>query len=359
MRIGILTFHWATNYGAVLQAYALQIYLEKQGCDVQIIDYMPSSYEKKIIKCFFVKKPWVIKKNIIDFYKEKSIAYFRKKYLKTSRRYYSLEELRMNPPNYEVYICGSDQIWNPYFTLQGEGNVTTSYFLDFGNEKIVRIAYAVSFGCNEYSSKVKNIVTPLLDRFKVISVREKSGSDIVKSMGYNNVYLMPDPSLLLSAKDYDNIIGSSDSYTEDCFFYIIHSHQYLIKRIEKYFNNDLKEKIVSTKKNRYSVMSIEKWLIHIKNSKIVVTNSFHGIVLSIIYKKQFIAVPVEGSGSSMNDRIITFLEQFNLHERILDIYDENKILYLLSRPIEWDFVHNVINVMQRKAGLYIKKAINE
>ena len=306
MKIGIITFHWATNYGAVLQAYALQTFLIKLGHDVKIIDYMPRSYGKSFVKCFVGKRPWLIKKKLIEYFKEQPFIKFRKKYLNLTVRYNSLQELKMNPPECDVYICGSDQIWNPSFTIAGEGQTTTSYFLDFGNEKTKRIAYAVSFGCAEYNEEIKSIVAPLVDRFNAISVREKTGREIVRGMGFDNVQLMPDPTLLLTAEDYDAIAGQP-AKIEGLFnfSYIIHSRQLVIRTIEAYFRNQLPEQIVSTRDLKYSMVDLPQWVSLIKAAKSVLTNSFHGVVFSIIYKKQFITVPVEGSLAGMNDRIFT------------------------------------------------------
>ena len=294
MKIGILTFHWATNYGAVLQAYALQSFLTKLGHDVRIIDYQPLTYEKRFFQCFKTKRPWLIKKNLIEFYKEQPFIAFRKKYLKLTTRYHSLQELKGNPPECDVYICGSDQIWNPSFTKGGEGQPTTSYFLDFGNKKTIRIAYAVSFGCTEYQEEIKRIVSPVLTKFNAISVRENSGCEIVRNMGVDNVSLMPDPTLLLTAQAYNEISDGSMPHQPFNFFYAIQDRQLAIEKMENYFRHKFPERVISTRAFKYSMIDLRQWLSLIKAARSVVTNSFHGIVFSIIYRKPFIAVPVEG-----------------------------------------------------------------
>ena len=358
MKIGIITFHWATNYGAVLQAYALQLFLTKLGHDVKIIDYVPGSYEKNFIKCFFTKRPWLIKKNILEFYKERRFINFREKKFNLTDRYSSMQELKLKPPECDVYICGSDQIWNPSFTAGGEGQTTTSYFLDFGNEKTRRIAYAVSFGCTEYLENIKRIVTPLLSKFNAISVREKTGCEIVRSMGFDNVSIMPDPTLLLSAKEYDeNIDGSMCLDNPFSFFYVIHNHQCTIKRIEDYFRDKLSENIISTYRIRYSMIGINKWFSLVKDAKTIVTNSYHGIIFSIIYKKQFIAVPVEGALAGMNDRIFTLLEQLGLQDRIVNNCEPSRITSLLSEPINWNYAEEKIQNLRIKAELFIAENV--
>jgi hypothetical protein len=356
MKIGIITFHWATNCGAVLQAYALQSYLERQGYDVQIINYVPRSYEKSFIKCFITKRPWLIVKQLIEYYQERQLVIFRNNHLNLTRKYHSLQELKSNPPECDVYICGSDQIWNPYFTAGGEGKTTLSYFLDFGSENTRRIAYAVSFGCTEYPEEIERIVIPVLKKFNAISVRERTGCEIVRRMGFSDVSLMPDPTLLLSSKDYDGVIDCSKiSHKAFSFFYMIHDKQITIEKIEGFFKHRLSENVVSTRSLGCSATGIGKWLKLIKNSNFMVTNSFHGVLFSVLYKKPFMVVPVEGSLQGMNDRIITLLQDLGLQGRIINKFDPDSIEKLFSTTIKWNIVEEKIQSLRKNAELFIEK----
>lgn len=358
MKIGIITFHWATNYGAVLQAYALQSFLKKLKHDVKIIDYMPDYYDKSFRNCFRAKRPRIIIKNILEYYKEKPFVIFRKKYFDLTARYNSIQELKTMPPDCDVYICGSDQIWNQYFTTLGEGQITTSYFLDFGDQKTIRISYAASFGCTEYPEAIEKIAAPCLSKFKAISVRERTGCEIIRRMGFNKVSLMPDPTLLLSAKDYDKIIDhpviDDDAFS---FFYVIHDHQFTVKKIEDFFRSKLSKRVVSTKRLRYSMIDINEWLANIKSCEYIVTNSFHGVVFSIIYNKPFIAIPVEGTLAGMNDRIFTLLNQLGLQNRILANCDLNRMMALLSEKINWDCVDEKIQSLRNDAENFLLENI--
>lgn len=354
MKIGIITFHWATNYGAVLQVYALKTFLVKQGYDVVVINYVPRSYEKKFFTCFYTKNPFRVITNLLEYFKEQEIKTFRSKHLKLTRKYPLLQELKIEPPECDVYICGSDQVWNPYFTAGGEGKTTLSYFLDFGSEKIKRIAYAVSFGCTEYPKEVERHVIPVLSKFTAISVREETGREIVRKMGFLDVSRVPDPTLLLSDKEYDSVCGSTIcKHAEYNFFYIIQQKQYEILKIANYFRSQLAEDVISTLSFRNAIMGIEKWIQFIKNAKFIVTNSFHGVVFSVIYHKPFIAVLVEGTLSGMNDRIITLLESLGLQDRIMDCFDQEKINVLLSTTIDWTHVDENIQLLRREAGNFL------
>lgn len=356
MKIGIITFHWATNYGAVLQAYALQTYLAQYGHDVKVIDYIPYTFEKKLVNCFITKQPWRIPSNLLEYLKELKLNAFRTKHLNLSRRYHSAEDLQRNPPTYDVYICGSDQIWNPSFTAVGEGKITLNYFLDFGPANVTRVAYAASFGCNQYPEDLLRCVAPVVSKFNAVSVRENSGCQIAYKMGVANVSLMPDPTLLLQANDYEGLLLSPRKIKNNySFFYALHAGQETIKEIKNYFSNHLRRHIIDAGSQR---IGIEDWLTFIKNSDFVVTNSYHGVVFSIIFRKPFIAVPVEGVMSGMNDRIYTLLEKIGLQVRMLGCQDENRINDILTQTIEWEEVDKRIASLRKEAFLFFEKGLN-
>lgn len=356
MKIGIITFHWATNYGAVLQAFALQTYLKDLGFDTQIINYIPFTGKKSLFKCFRTKRPWMISINILEFIKEKKIEGFRKENLIRSEKYSSYENLKSSPPRYDVYICGSDQIWNPNFTKLGEGKLTTSYFLDFGNKETKRLAYAVSFGCEKYPEEVLDLVIPCISKIDATSVREKSGRDIMNQAGITDVSLMPDPTLLLSAEVYKKIAKTHFSTTDNaCFFYTLHTGQDFLKRLKTALSIKLGCRVIDTRSPVHATIGIETWLGMIKSSQFVVTNSYHGMIFSILFHKPFIAVLVKGRKVGMNDRILTLLDNIGLSDRILDGFDEKKIEEVIARKIDWPTVENRIKTLRESADRFFKR----
>lgn len=355
MKVGILTFHWATNYGAVLQAYALQTYLSQHGYDAQIIDYLPFTLKKNLVNCIFIKRPWRIPRNILDYLKELRFREFRKKHFRLSRKYQSFEDLIMNPPLYDIYVCGSDQIWNPGFALRGEKKTTLSYFLEFCPNNVKRIAYAVSFGCIQYPKILIDLVSPILSKFKAVSVRENSGCQIVHKMGIDNVELLPDPTLLLRAKDYESLAFTSRKMQNKyIFFYALHDSQKTIKEIKNHFLR-LHHKIIDAGSLTNSIIGVETWLAFIESSSFVITNSYHGLIFSIIFRKPFIVVPAEGTYEEMNDRIFTLLRILGLEDRIADYSDENKINSILVQSINWEMVENKVNSLRNDAHLFFEK----
>jgi coenzyme F420-reducing hydrogenase beta subunit len=386
MKIGIITFHWVDNYGAVLQAYALQTYLSQQGYDARIIDYTPNTPERQYQKqfegkltrclkqCLTIKRPWLMPKKIRDclddwqsyrkdwrmVIKEWRFEKFRSRYLNRSRRYDSFEELRMNPPLSDAYMCGSDQIWNPFFTAGGEGKPTLSYFLDFGPVEVRRIAYAVSFGVTRYPQEALDLIYPCVSRFNAVSVRENSGRGILLLCGMENVGVMPDPTLLLTAKDYDRFyLPWQLPKRNHIFFYALHAGQKTIEEIKNYVTRSLHRDIIDAGTPENSMMGITTWLKSIRSADSVVTNSFHGMIFSIIYRKPFIVIPVEGSRSGMNDRIYTLLEKTGLQDRMIEHYDEKRIAAVMAKNIDWDTVEDRIASLRNDARDFFLRNLNQ
>lgn len=347
MKIGILTFHWGTNYGGVLQSFALQTFLKKQGFDVQIVNFAPPSFRDSIFRCFRTKSPKVVYSNLKNFIKEKNIEKFRKLNLNLTKRYYAIKELDNLAEDFDVLITGSDQVWNPY----GIQNHGLTYFLPFKG-KCKKISYAPSFGCVEYPKDVLNKVVPLIKDFDAISVREKSGLSILGDVGITNVQLMPDPTLLLDKIDYLNLIKTAKKRKSNyAFFYTLQPNQKLMSEIYK--NADNKMKTISTLNTESSIMGIESWIGTIYHSDFVVTNSFHGVIFSLLLNKSFIVIPIEGTLTGMNDRIYTLLEMFDLKERLVDVFDEKTMYEKIKNPIDWHRIEKVHHKIRQMASSFL------
>lgn len=349
MKIGTITFHWATNYGAVLQAYALQQYLKQNQYETEIINYIPLREKliQAIIRIKYLK--------VSEFVKEKKISIFTKQWLELSpNTYYTNSSLIKRCHDYDIYICGSDQIWNESFTLMAEGKPTLSYYLDFVKYGKKRVSYATSFGTDKLSTKVINLVKPELEKFNSISVRENSGKAIIKNMGFQATIVV-DPTLLLEKKAYEDIIENRKIKRRyQLFSYILHNNQTTASKINdyvfhKYFNKD-----VNNKYNQEPI-GVYEWLYNVKNSQLVLTNSFHGAIFSIIFHTPFMVIPVEGS--KMNDRITTLLNSVGLQNRIIDSFDDNKIDRLMKEVIDWEKVGNKVQQMRRSSVEFLEKAL--
>lgn len=328
MKIGIITFHWATNYGAILQAYALQTYLENMGHEVWIINYKPKHYELTYRKIF--SNPYLLydlKCSLQQKRKEKILEKFRKEKLNLTARYYSTEELQDNPPKFDIYISGSDQILNPAFTLNGDNKPSSAYYLNFGNDKIKRYGYAVSFGCVEYPLNAKEIAEPLLQKFDFITVRENSGLNILRTMNYFKIDVAPDPTLLLDSIEYNKLIDYDHNQNTT------YNYVYILRNFA--FKNELKKYIKNIKYADSNEFSISQWLLNIKNAEFVVTNSYHGVIFCIHFQVPFVVTLETKENIGMNDRFYTLLEKLGLLDRIISYKELDLIQSIKNKPINW------------------------
>lgn len=338
MKIGIITFHWAVNYGAVLQSFALQKYLTDEGYEVQVIDYVP--YTVKIKQSLKAIK----KREYSYFRKDRLLATFRKQWINmTKHKYFSHACLTREHFDFDCIIAGSDQIWNDSFTLRGEGKTTLSYFLDFAPSDVKRIAYAASFGFHtpteEYIDAVKNEIS----KFSSISVRESDGVEIVAAFNLKSSVVC-DPTALLTKEDYLKIIKNKTDCETAVFAYILRNDQHEAWKTARYVGNEYNVEIQEEKFEG----SMEEWIASILNAGIVVTNSFHGVMLSLIMRTPFIAVTIEGSG--MNSRISTLLEKVGLQSRLIDYFSEDTVKRIISEEIEWKSVGEKMNGL-RNTGI--------
>ncbi|MCH5191174.1 MAG: polysaccharide pyruvyl transferase family protein [Oscillospiraceae bacterium] len=344
MKIGTLTFHWATNFGAILQAYALQQWIRKQGIETEIIDYVPW---KNVLG---QRYNWIRKLKISNFIKELKLKRFRKKYLVRSKKFPSSEKLKKCRDSYDMVICGSDQIWNMSFTFNGEFKNTLSYFADFAGENTKRLAYAVSFGTDKVSDDYISLTKTEVSKFSSISVREQTGLDVVKQLG-SSARVVCDPTLLLPKNDYDRLIGEGSESGQKIFSYVLRDNKETIetvKLVQKIFEcNDE----IDTKSN-YGLI---EWLKKIKYSEIVVTNSYHGVVLSLIFNTPFVAVLPPESG--MNDRLVTILTEVGLSDRIVQSPDYEAIKKICGSKIDWTAVNASIEGIRQDSETYLSEHI--
>lgn len=336
MKIGIITFHWATNYGAVLQAYALYTYLKNLGNDVEVINYYPPKYKKNIFSAVVTYHIKSITKRIKDVKKEREIEKFRIKNLKRSAYYPSGERLKRSETIYDCYICGSDQIWNMSFLKYGERKRTYTYFLDFAPGEKILASYAASFGSEKYAEDLKQDIKQQLRRLDFISVREETGLKIVNELGFDKACIVPDPAILLTPEHYTNFVELNKRKNGYVYSYMLHGRDNDAEILFDY----LKGKGVAVVRGAGSV---EDWLTDIYYSQIVITNSFHGVVFSVIFEKPFVALLIDGSG--MNDRIITLLNTLDLSDRIF-----NNDISIIDKPIDWKKVSQKLHEY-RGAGI--------
>ena len=207
MKICTITCQNADNHGARLQCYALVRHLQKQGHEVTVIDYRP--YYMRGPRLWYWPgisiKAWAkLFLQMLDrqraVRRHQCFDEFSKKYIPLTRIYYNIEELRKDPPIADLYIAGSDQIWNTTFP----NGTDPGYYLDFGPKGVRRESFAASFATTEVVPSAREFVKENLKRFDKITVREQSALKILEDLGYHGI-LQDDPVFLLSAEEWDEI----------------------------------------------------------------------------------------------------------------------------------------------------------
>ena len=320
-QVKIITIHFGTNHGSVLQAYALSNYLKSVGCDAQIIDYIPDRY--KIWNSLVSKKrkhyplPVILAYYPVAVLKSARIRNaferFLNKNLNLTSRYVSNEELKKNPPEADAYISGSDQVWNNDYN----GNNDFSYFLDFAPEKSKCIAYAASFGKENITEKdYINSIKPLLKSFDAVSVRESDARNILNELDIPSTHVV-DPVFLLTKEQwklFGNPIQNDEPYIlvyvmDGLYGELLDYAQKLKEKTGKKIYAVSFKKIKDERIAKCFYMANPKDFIGlIENADTVVTNSFHGTAFSVPFQKNFISIGKE----KYNSRMISLLEKLNL-----------------------------------------------
>lgn len=352
MKIAILTFHWATNYGAVLQTFALQSYLESIGHEVSVINYKPKKYDNTLWTFIRNRKFVHMSAYFQGNKQEKALSDFRHEKLHLTERVYQCFEIEHIAKDFDIIISGSDQVLNPSFLQHGEGknHISPTYFLGFPFEG-KRVGYALSFGCTEYPDKAKQVAQPFLSRFDLVTVRESSGIDIVKSLGRSDAVVVPDPTLLLDSSVYqslaaESLIRQTKPYTY-CFF---------IRNVA-----ERKNALYPLLQNRSVLWNnedghyrMQDWLSKINNSEFVITDSFHCVVMCLKLHKPFIVITELDGNVGMNDRLYTLLKPLQLANRVVHKNGVSVIEILANKNINWAYVENVLTSIQQQGQQFLK-----
>ncbi len=336
MKIGILTFHWATNYGAVLQCYALQSYLQSIGHEVYVINYKPRQWATVISKLIHTRTLKELKQIVLPNKREKSLTAFRSQYINLSKRLYTCSQVAAIADNFDIIITGSDQVLSTSFLQNGDGKnkFTPTYYLGFPF-KGRKIAYAVSFGCTTYPLSLRPLVQDFIADFSNIGVREISGLEIMNKFNRSDAQIVPDPTTLLDASVYIKLAKSiapspsAQPYTY-CFF-IRHIAERLANISKSYSHNTL----WNNDDNEYS---LEGWLSNILNAEFVITDSFHCVMMCLKLHRPFVVVTEHDGNVEMNDRLYTLLTRLELSSRILHKSKICNIEQLSKAPINWENV---------------------
>lgn len=360
-KVGIITFHAAHNYGSNLQAYSLQKTINRLGCNCEIINFRTEKQKDQYRPLTKRKDLKYLIKNAYFLlnYKSRKEKYnnfenfINSRYVLSQCEYNSLEQLMNNPPQYDYYISGSDQIWN---TTPNDAD--DSYFLPFAKSG-KKIAYAPSFG--QFSNvKHKEKCINYLSSYDVLSTREQYGKDLIFELTGRDAPIVPDPALLTTKEEWESIIPESIVDGEYIFFYTLFATKEMIDMV-KFVSKTLKLPVViSNISNQYEIFSGFKkirdagpmeFLSLLKNAKFVCVTSFHGTVFSILLHKPFFAI-----NGLKDNRIDTLLKNTGLVDRAIT---KNDLVDKLKNPFNIDFVKSDEKIFnfRKKGEEFLKKAL--
>ena len=370
MKIAILTLPLHTNYGGILQAYALQTVLERMGHEVEHLQpgvtypplhptwQMPLVWGKRLIRKYLGgdrKLPifehpykWV-RKNTDRFIAENIHC----RYLNPADWNESLAD------DYDIFVVGSDQVWRPYMSGRIERYLTA--FL--GTSKARRIAFSASFGVDndEYSEDERNLARNFLPLFNAVSVREESGIKLCREIFGVDAVQTLDPTMLLSADDYDRLSENAPVPSGKLMTYILDESpltdrmvDVLAKQIglEPFRANsrvEMGEK--ESKLSNRQQLPVENWLRSFRDAEFIITDSFHACVFSILYNKPFLCIGNDFRGAA---RFHSLIGQFGLMDRLVSIDSD----HIPSSDIDWTRVNAILKEKRKESFDFLHRALD-
>ena len=360
--VAIVSFIGVENYGANLQAFALQEKLKQLGFKPIYINYSHQSSLSGIKK--IVNVIWSFFRLLLGYAKRyNKTTRFRTDFMYLTKKINNLEELN-NLPRFDYYVVGSDQVWLPRILSVSDG----FYFLNFAPKGSKKISYASSFGTSKIPKYLDKIYFNYLSEFREISVREKQGASYLEGLGIKSSVVL-DPTLLLKENEW---IKTFDLKSKDKKPYIL---CYVMTGDHKgaKFISDLCRNIIKTEKSKYKVIVIgdkeykklnpkynlitdagpQDFLNYVFNADYIITNSFHGTCFSLNFQKKFITVLHRNN--CLNSRITDLLEVTSLSERI--IYTDTNVNTVNLSKFDYEPDIDILNELREQSMTYLKNAM--
>lgn len=335
MKIGIVTWFHHRNYGTILQAYALQKFLKNNGYNCALVNYIPinnktilekiklGNFNHRIASKIESTKFKFSGSNIKDMLveKNKSFENFATNNIDFTEKAQTSSELFRLNETIDCFICGSDQIWNPE-------NFNGVYYLNFVNEKNKKISYAPSFGVSHIPTSKIEEIRQLVNKFDWLSVREDKGASILKELTQKDVEVVVDPTLLLSKTDWEQVLINPNISEDYIVCYFLGDRKEYWRAVENLQRmTTYKVIIIPARFNAYlqkheirTSTSPEEFIGLIKNAKLVLTDSFHGVIFSLKFERDFYVFKrfKDKDKRSQNSRIYNILKMLNLEGRLID-----------------------------------------
>ena len=366
-KVSLITLQNVPNYGSVLQCYATEQIIKNMGYDVETINYLPERVTKHGMLKSIKNKTKKLEHSIIlrtiariiifpsYLLRFRTFKKFRNKYLNMTKTIYkNYEEILEDVPQADIYCTGSDQVWNSEWNSE----IDKSLFLGFAPDNKRKIAYAASFGKKELADFEIEETKKMLKRYDKISVREKSGVDIINSLGIEGSVNVVDPTLLLSGDEWRKLTSNKYKGQEYILVYNLNRNKkidnYAKKLSEKtglkviYLSYQLHEfykkgKMVCNPK-------VEDFISLIDNASYVISDSFHATAFSLNLNTQFIIV----YPGKFSTRLQSLLEILNLENRVAK--DEND-LNVVNKEIDYEEINKKMELMRNESLDWLKESL--
>lgn len=360
-KVGIITYHRAENFGAFLQCFALQKTIEELGYRVEVIDYRQSIIEetylifnsKRIVGMSLKNKMGYIYytlKNIkLRLSSKKRYAACRKKYIHISSPVYKCSDIQ---DKYDYIVIGSDQLWNINYT-KGYDEI---YWGLFVKNKSKLVGYAISGNNNSLENIDTCMLVRVLDNFDNLSLRESNLTEIIQKKTSRKIPVTLDPTLILDEKVWIELLNTQHERIKEPYVLLYGVRPYknvpdILMRKGQQLVGKAGLKIVDISKEQYyrKYTAIE-FISLIYHAKYVITSSFHGLVFSILFKKDFILIKYNDGD---DNRALNLLKLLRLDNRIRDINDDLH----LSSNIKYDEVFDILYRERYKSLLFLKSSL--
>lgn len=369
MKIALISFHNAANYGASLQAYALQHALEKMGHNSEYINYVNDTrrhpYSMSFLFWDAVKKhqlssaiKYLVGAPFLVLRKNRFNKFYKQYLRVTKREYHNSGEAAKLNPLYDRFIVGSDQVWNPL-----HNGHDTAFLLDFVEEQRKKISYSSSFGLAELDDQTKEKYRKCFLSFHAISVREKIGQEIVASLIGKTPELVLDPVMLLSAVDWRELAKNQKASSEKYVFAYTNRDQQISEFLRTGYKMSGKKmyklsRFTKPKDFVNPAVRVKYWMSPLEfvkvidNAELVVSASFHCLAMAILLNKPFVAILTGNYGK--DERLNNMLRMFHLEKRTLtESMTEQDVL----QSIDWNFVNEEITRRREESLQYLRVSI--
>ncbi len=360
MKVAVITLHRVTNFGSLLQTYATQKSLEQLGCQVETIDFVPEgltffrsvwpkghSTVKRLIKLLPLTAV-----NLIQF--SMSDRFLRQHIHLSKKRYGSFADLAKDCPQADVYLSGSDQVWNTQNSNPPAD--LGAYYLAFAGEH-KKVAYAGSFGKDDFSPEETATVTAWLKQYSALSVREDTALDTLRNFGLDGVHVV-DPTLLLNAQQWQDFCTKKAPEPGYVFIYNLNRNKILEqaavalakKKGLRVVNFADSLEFVKGAKNRFGNTPMD-FINYISHADYVLTDSFHGTAFSLNFSRQVLSVPAP----KYNCRLESILRMTGCENRMFTSVEE--ALEKAETPIDYTVVSQKLDAARQKSAEYLKEAL--